>query len=79
MSCIKSSTLQLVTHTGARVVLTSQRAPAIRDLIQQFSIEARSSQYEYARALADFPGREENSLPLQVLSIQYTFDPNCYN
>merc|ERR1719357_921065 len=59
---VKSSALQLVMHTGGRVVVTTSKAASIRDLISQFSIEARSGQYEYARALADYSSREENAL-----------------
>ena len=51
-------------HTGGRVVLTSNRAASIRDLINQYIIEARSGQFEYARVLADFTSREENALNL---------------
>ena len=57
---VKSSALQLVMHTGGRVVVTTNKAASIRDLISQFSVEARSGQYEYARALADYSSREDN-------------------
>ena len=46
------------------MVLTSNKASSIRDLINQFIIEARSEQFEYARVLADFVSREENALNL---------------
>ena len=46
------------------MVLTSNRAASIRDLINQYIIEARSGQFEYARVLADFTSREENALNL---------------
>ena len=59
---VKSSALQLVMHTGGRVVVTTSKAASIRDLISQFSVEAKSGQYEYARALADYSSREENAL-----------------
>ena len=39
---------------------------SIRDLINQFSVESRSGQYEYARALADYSSREENSLSFRA-------------
>ena len=59
---VKSSALQLVMLTGGRVVVTTSKAASIRDLISQFSVEAKSGQYEYARALADYSSREENAL-----------------
>merc|ERR1719245_229883 len=40
VSTIKSTALQLVMHTGGRVVVTTNKAASIRDLINQFSIEA---------------------------------------
>ena len=64
VSTIKSSSLQLVMRTGGRVVLTSNKASSIRDLINQFIIEDRSGQFEYARVLADFSSSEENALNL---------------
>merc|ERR1712113_462518 len=64
VSTIKSSSLQLVMRTGGRVVLTRNKASSIRDLINQFIIEDRSGQFEYARVLADFSSSEENALNL---------------
>merc|ERR1719357_1219517 len=66
VSTIKSTALQLVMHTGGRVVVTTNKAASIRDLINQFSIEARSGQYEYARALADYSSRDDNALNFSV-------------
>ena len=50
----------------------------IKDLIQQFSLEARSGQYEYSRALADFTSRDENALNLRkgdIVAIVRKDDP----
>ena len=83
VTSIKSSSLELVMHTGGRVILSTNKAGesltpdtnisshlaiavSIRDLINQFIIEARSGQFEYCRVLADFTSREENALLLSA-------------
>merc|ERR1719471_2568105 len=78
VSSIKSSCLQLVMHTGGRVLLTTNKAGSIRDLINQFMIEARSGQFEYCRVLADFNSREENALILsegEIVAVVPKDDP----
>merc|ERR1719195_2452125 len=50
VATIKSSNLQIVMRTGGRVVLTTAKAASVRDLINQFIIEARSGEFGYARA-----------------------------
>ena len=35
---------------------------SIKELIQQYSLEARAGQYEFSRALADFSSADENAL-----------------
>ena len=40
VATIKSSSLQIVMRTGGRVVLTTTKAASVRDLINQFIIEA---------------------------------------
>ena len=40
VATIKSSSLQIVMRTGGRVVLTTAKAASVRDLINQFIIEA---------------------------------------
>ena len=64
VNTIKASSIQIVLRTGGRIVLSSNKAGAIRDLVDQFIVEARSEQFEYARVLADFTSREENALNL---------------
>merc|ERR1712223_1792812 len=66
VTSIKSSSLELVMHTGGRVILSTSKAASIRDLINQFIIEARSGQFEYCRVLADSTSREENALLLSA-------------
>ena len=51
---------------------------SIRDLINQFIIEARSGQFEYCRVLADFNSREENALILsegEIVAVVPKDDP----
>ena len=78
VTTIKSSSLQIVMHTGGRVLLTTNKAASIRDLINQFIIEARSGQFEYCRVLADFSSREENALILtegEIVAVVPKDDP----
>ena len=42
VNTIKASSLQIVLRTGGRIVLSSNKAGAIRDLLDQFIVEARS-------------------------------------
>lgn len=64
VNIIKANSLQIILRTGGRVVLSTPKAANIRDLVNQFIVEARSEQFEYARVLADFNSREENALNL---------------
>ena len=64
VNIIKANSLQIILRTGGRVVLSTPKAANIRDLVNQFIVEARSEQFEYARVLADFHSREENALNL---------------
>merc|ERR1719410_166570 len=66
VTTIKSPSLQIVMRTGGRVVLTTTKAASVRDLINQFIIEARSGEFEYKRVLADFSSGEENALQLRA-------------
>ena len=96
VTTIKSSSLQIVMHTGGRVLLTTNKAgeprreklpdnissnliaASIRDLINQFIIEARSGQFEYCRVLADFTSPEENALILtegEIVAVVPKDDP----
>ena len=96
VTTIKSSSLQIVMHTGGRVLLTTSKAgeprsqkstnkissnliaASIRDLINQFIIEARSGQFEYCRVLADFNSHEENALILsegEIVAVVPKDDP----
>merc|ERR1712038_2171765 len=62
VSTVKNSGLQLAMHTGGRVVVTTNKAGQIRDLINQYLIEANSGQYDYVKALAAFSSRDEGAL-----------------
>lgn len=62
VSTVKTSGLQLVMHTGGRVVVTTNKAGQIRDLLNQYTIEANSGQYDYVKALAEFSSRDESAL-----------------
>ena len=39
-----------------------KKSGSIKELIQQYSLEARAGQYEFSRALADFNSADENAL-----------------
>ena len=45
VATIKSSSLQIVMRTGGRVVLTTAKAASVRDLINQFIIEASHNKF----------------------------------
>ena len=45
VATIKSSSLQIVMRTGGRVVLTTTKAASVRDLINQFIIEASQNKF----------------------------------
>merc|ERR1711899_245776 len=62
VSTVKNSGLQLAMHTGGRVVVTTNKAGQIRDLINQYLIEANSGQYDYVKALAEFSSKDESAL-----------------
>ena len=49
-------------HTGGRLVVTTPKAGQIRDLINQYLIEANSGQYDYVKALAEFSSKDESAL-----------------
>merc|ERR1712241_1667225 len=62
VSTVKNSGLQLAMHTGGRLVVTTPKAGQIRDLINQYLIEANSGQYDYVKALAEFSSKDESAL-----------------
>ena len=62
VSTVKNSGLQLAMHTGGRVVVSTNKAGQIRDLINQYLIEANSGQYDYVKALAEFSSKDESAL-----------------
>ncbi len=62
ISTVKNSGLQLVMHTGGRLVVTTEKAGQIRDLLNQYTIEANSGQYDYVKALAEFSSKDESAL-----------------
>ena len=62
VSTIKHNGLQLVMHQGGRVVVSTEKADQIKDLLNQYIIESSSGQYDYAKALADFNSRDESTL-----------------
>ena len=62
VSTIKHNGLQLVMHQGGRVVVSTDKADQIKDLLNQYIIESSSGQYDYAKALADFSSRDESTL-----------------
>ena len=49
-------------HTGGRLVVTTGKAVQIRDLINQYLIEANSGQYDYVKALAEFSSKDDSAL-----------------
>ena len=64
VSTSKHSGLQLVTHQGERIVLTTEKAAQIKELINSYIVESNGggANYDYVRALADFSSRDENML-----------------
>ena len=62
VSTAKHSGLQLVTHQGERIVLTTEKAAQIKELINSYIVESNGGAYDYVRALADFTSRDENML-----------------
>ena len=64
VSTSKHSGLQLVTHQGERIVLTTEKAAQIKELINSYILESNGggANYDYVRALADFSSRDENML-----------------
>ncbi|QQP35410.1 Myosin 15 [Caligus rogercresseyi] len=62
ISTIKSSGLQIVTHTGARLLVSNPKAPIIKDLLNTYLIEANASSYDYVKAIGDFSSGDENAI-----------------
>ncbi|CAB4053995.1 unnamed protein product [Lepeophtheirus salmonis] len=62
ISTVKSSGLQIVTHTGGRLFTTTPKASVIKDLLNTYLIEANASHYDYVKALGDFNTEDENAL-----------------
>ena len=62
VSTAKHSGLHLVTHQGERIVLTTEKAAQIKELINSYIVESNGGAYDYVRALADFTSRDENML-----------------
>ena len=57
------SGLQLVTHQGERVVISTEKAGQIKELLNSYIVESTGGgQFDYVRALADFTSRDENML-----------------
>ena len=54
--------LQMVMHTGGRVVLSANKAGQIRNLLNQYIVESNSGTYDYVKALAAFSSRDEGAL-----------------
>ena len=44
------------------MVVSTNKAGQIRDLINQYLIEANSGQYDYVKALAEFSSKDESAL-----------------
>merc|ERR1719242_1542733 len=62
VSTMSNSGLQMVMHTGGRVVLSANKAGQIRNLLNQYIVEANSGQYDYVKALAEFSSKDESAL-----------------
>ena len=56
------SGLQMVMHTGGRVVLSANKSGQIRNLLNQYIVESNSGTYDYVKALAEFSSRDEGAL-----------------
>ena len=59
---MSNSGLQMVMHTGGRVVLSANKAGQIRNLLNQYIVESNSGTYDYVKALAAFSSRDEGAL-----------------
>merc|ERR1712141_997361 len=62
VSTMSNSGLQMVTHTGGRVVLSANKAGQIRNMLNQYIVESNSGTYDYVKALAAFSSRDEGAL-----------------
>ena len=62
VSTMSNSGLQMVMHTGGRVVLSANKAGQIRNLLNQYIVESNSGTYDYVKALAAFSSRDEGAL-----------------
>ena len=59
---MSNSGLQMVMHTGGRVVLSANKAGQIRNMLNQYIVESNSGTYDYVKALAAFSSRDEGAL-----------------
>merc|ERR1712141_734682 len=62
VSTMSNSGLQMVMHTGGRVVLSANKAGQIRNMLNQYIVESNSGTYDYVKALAAFSSRDEGAL-----------------
>merc|ERR1712228_1134047 len=62
VSTMSNSGLQMVMHTGGRVVLSANKAGQIRNLLNQYIVESHGGTYDYVKALAAFSSRDEGAL-----------------
>ncbi|CAB4070030.1 unnamed protein product [Lepeophtheirus salmonis] len=62
ISTIKSNGLQIVTHTGGRLIASTPKAVVIKDLLNTYLIEANASSYDYVKALGEFHSGDENAI-----------------
>ena len=62
VSTMSNSGLQMVMHTGGRVVLSANKAGQIRNLLNQYIVESNSGTYDYVKGLAAFSSRDEGAL-----------------
>merc|ERR1712061_570914 len=62
---MSNSGLQMVMHTGGRVVLSANKAGQIRNMLNQYIVESNSGTYDYVKALAAFSSRDEGELALK--------------
>ncbi|XP_040563865.1 unconventional myosin-XV [Lepeophtheirus salmonis] len=78
ISTVKSSGLQIVTHTGGRLFTTTPKASVIKDLLNTYLIEANASHYDYVKALGDFNTEDENALSFKkgdIIAVVAKKDP----
>jgi len=62
VSTMSNSGLQMVMHTGGRVVLSANKAGQIRNMLNQYIVESNSGTYDYVKALAAFSSRDDGAL-----------------